>query len=58
MKKNVLFSLLVVACATVTSCVSCTPEDVDAFADGFKEGYFGEDYDKEESDNSNAWRYQ
>ena len=29
----------------LTSCF-CTPQDVDSFGEGFKEGYFGDDYDE------------
>ena len=44
MKKKMLkFILLTLVCLGATSCF-CTPQDVDDFAEGFKEGYFGDDY--------------
>ena len=48
MKRIWLYLLVVIIGVSATSCLSCTPEDVDAFSEGFKEGYFGEDYDEQE----------
>lgn len=39
--------LAVLIATSVSSCIGCTPEDVDNCVEGFKEGYFGKDYDKE-----------
>lgn len=44
--KNLLRAIVFLAiCLGVSACF-CTPQDVDDFAEGFKEGYFGDDYDK------------
>ena len=49
MKRFLIFFIATIICLASTSCIGCTPEDVDAFSEGFKEGYFGEDYDEDES---------
>ena len=44
-RKFLKIIVLLLVCMGLTSCF-CTPQDVDSFAEGFKEGYFGDDYDE------------
>lgn len=41
MKKYRLLFLLAAAVVAGLSLTSCTPEEVDAFADGYRKGYYG-----------------
>lgn len=40
--KNIL--IIVAALAIAVCATSCTPEEVDAFADGYRQGYYGSYY--------------
>lgn len=44
MKKLVMkfVLMLVVALSIGAICTSCDPEDVDAFAEGYRQGYYGD----------------
>lgn len=46
MKKNLKrFVLLLVAAMTVGAiCTACDPDEVDAFAEGYRDGYYGSYY--------------
>ena len=46
MKYFILFILGVTIMASFNSCIGCSEEDMDEFYEGYKDGYYGEDRDR------------